>query len=152
MSILRKYLKCKIMTSQQLGPYQQHSEYVQMGAFKYLGERAGNTSVTGSKLTGASRFQKLCFQHKQNQARFICHLTAIKLDLDSFPEERSYQWPDLVSRIRFSQLPPIQTDAVRLCLILCIYHLTIRFPPGGSDTAIVGPVLCLLVIAVSSAV
>ena len=40
-------------------------------------------------------------------------------------------WPDLVSRIRFSQWPPIQTDSVRLCLVLCIYHLTIRFPPGG---------------------
>ena len=67
---------------------------------------------------------------------------------------RSYYWLDLVSRIRFSQLPPIQTDAVRLslCLMLCIYHLTISFSPGGSDAAIVGPVLCLLVIAVSSAV
>ena len=47
------------------------------------------------------------------------------------PRRPSYCWPDLVSRIRFSQLPLIQTDSVRLCCILCIYHLTIRFPPGG---------------------
>lgn len=123
---------------------------MQIEAFKYLGERAGNTSVTGSKVTAASKLQwmpssqiewgSVCFQafyvHKESCVKLrmilwtpcIYHLTIIDFSPGEGP---SYCWPDLVSRIRFSQLPPIQTDSVRLCCILCIYHLTIRFPPGG---------------------
>ena len=116
-----------------------------MGAFKYLGERSGNTSVTGSKVTAASKLQWMPSSQIYNQCVFKLFMFTNQpfvmwtpciyyLPFDNYrflPRRPSYCWPDLVSRIRFSQLPLIQTDSVRLCCILCIYHLTIRFPPGG---------------------
>ena len=112
-----------------------------MGAFKYLGERAGNTSVTGSRVTAALKFLNYnantnsikCILFRLIMILFYGH-PVFSFDNYRFIPRRAgtvHCWPDLVSRIRFSQWPPIQTDSVRLCLVLCIYHLTIRFPPGG---------------------
>ena len=104
--------------------------------------------------SGSVCFQAVHVVHKTllyRQLRMILKDT-LYLPFDNYrllPRRPSYCWPDLVSRIRFSQLPAIQTDSA-VFSVFTIWQLD--FPPGVPDTAIVGPGLCLLVIAVSSAV
>ena len=134
-----------------------------MGAFKYLGERAGNTSVTGSRVTAASKFQN----YNANTNRIKC----VQAAHDHWKLFRiqgaggwwhpvfifdNYRWPFIVDRILCQESdfhnghPYKQTvwDSASSS-VFTIWQLD--FPPGVGH-GYCWPGLCLLVIAVSSAV
>ena len=135
-----------------------------MGAFKYLGERAGNTSVTGSRVTAALKF--LNYNANTNSIKCILFRLIMILfyghpvfSFDNYrfiPRRAGRQGPFIVGRILCQESDFHNDHPYKQTLwdsasssVFTIWQLD--FPPGVGH-GYCWPGLCLLVIAVSSAV